>query len=122
MVHQDGKLSSSSVRMAEQLKVWTGQPWAISQCILDDNTAAKQAIQHWAGMKEAKVGMGVAIWWTNGFCSDDGPVGAAAVPNDRNEWWSCCSYPGTGNVRVFDAVVWVIRHRLDVMLGKQGTG
>jgi hypothetical protein len=98
-----------------------GKQSVVRTTILDDNTAAKEAIQHWTGKTEGKVSVWVAIWRTDGLCSDDCPVGAATVPKYRNEWWSRCSYPSTGNVALFDAVRWAIRHLLDVMIGKQGT-
>ena len=70
---------------------------------LDDATAAKRAAQRWAREKEAKVGAGVWMWWTDGSRSDDGRVGAAAVCKHGNEWRSRYSYLGAGRMEVFDA-------------------
>jgi len=52
---------------------------AVKTNILDDTAAAKHAEQRWARTKEAKVGTGVWMWWTDGSRSDDRRVGAAAV-------------------------------------------
>jgi hypothetical protein len=40
--------------------------------ILDDDTAVNRAAQRCASEKEAKVGVGVWMWWTDGSRSDDG--------------------------------------------------
>jgi len=53
--------------------------------ILDDHTATKRAVQHWAREKEAKVRAGVWMWWTDGSRSDDGRVGPAAVCKHGNQ-------------------------------------
>jgi len=47
--------------------------------ILDDNTAAKSAVQHRVREKEAKIGVRVWMWWTAGLDSDNGQMGDAAV-------------------------------------------
>jgi len=53
--------------------------------ILDDTTAAKSAAQRWVRNKAAKVGAGVCLWWTDGWHSEDGRVGGAALCKHRNE-------------------------------------
>jgi len=69
----------------------------------DDHTAAKRAAQCWAREKEAKVGAGLWMWWTDGSRSDDGRVGAAAVCKHGNQWRSRRGFLGTGRMEVFDA-------------------
>ena len=70
--------------------------------------AAKSAAQRWAREKEAKIGAGVWMWWTDGSRSDDDRVGAAAVCKHGNEWRSRRSFLGTGRMEGFDAELWVI--------------
>jgi len=84
--------------------------------ILDDTTAAKSAAQYWARGKEAKIGAGVWMWWTDGSRSDDGQVGATAVCTHGNEWRSPHSFPGTGRMEVFNTEQWAIRFALDVAI------
>jgi len=43
-----------------------GEEPVVRTIILDDDTAAKRAAQRWAREKEAKVGAGVWMWWTDG--------------------------------------------------------
>jgi hypothetical protein len=85
-----------------------GEEPAVMTTILDDTTAANGAAQCWAREKEAKVGEGVWMWWTDGSRSDDGRVGAAAVCKHGNEWRSRPSFLGTGLMAVFDAGLWAI--------------
>jgi hypothetical protein len=68
----------------------------VKTCILDDNTAAKCAVQYSATDKVAKVGVGVWMWWPDGSRSDNGQVGSAAVCKHRDEWRSRRSDLGTG--------------------------
>jgi len=49
-----------------------GEELAVRTTILDDTAAAKSAAQGWAREKEAKIGAGVWMWWTDGSRSDDG--------------------------------------------------
>jgi len=42
-----------------------GDESGVRTTILDDTTAAKSAAQRWAREKEAKVGAGVWMWWTD---------------------------------------------------------
>jgi hypothetical protein len=49
-----------------------GEESVVRTIILDDDTAAKRAAQPWAREKEAKVGAGVWMWWTDGSRADDG--------------------------------------------------
>jgi len=55
-----------------------GEEPAVKTIILDDKSIAKCAAQRWAREKEAKVGAGIWMWWTDGSRSDDGRVGAPA--------------------------------------------
>jgi len=80
-----------------------GKEPAVWTTILDDTAAAKSAAQRWAREKEAKIGGGVWMWWTNGSRSDDGRVGAAAVCKDGNQWRSHHRILGTGRMEVFEA-------------------
>jgi len=52
---------------------------AVKMVILSEDMVAKREAIHWAREREAKVGAGVWMWWTDGSQSDDGRVGAAAV-------------------------------------------
>ena len=45
----------------------TGEESVVTTVILDDASAAKRAAQRWAREKEAKVGAGVSMWWTDGW-------------------------------------------------------
>jgi len=98
-----------------------GEEQAVRTTILDDTTAAKSAAQRWAGEKEAKVGKGVWMWWTDESRSDDGRVGAAAVCKHGNEWRSRRSFLGTGRMEVFDAELWGIGLALDVAIEQRET-
>jgi hypothetical protein len=42
-----------------------GEYSVVSTVILDDASAAKRAAQRWVREKEAKVGAGVWMWWTD---------------------------------------------------------
>jgi hypothetical protein len=44
----------------------------VKTVILSDDTAAKREVIRWAREREAKVGKGVWMWWTDGSRSDDG--------------------------------------------------
>jgi len=98
----------------------------VKTIILDDKSTAKRAAQCWAREKEAKVGAGVWMWWTDGSRSDDGRVGAAAVCKHGNQWRSRRSYLGTWPMEVFHAELSAIGLALDVtietteMLQRQG--
>jgi len=59
-----------------------GKEPAVTTTILDNTAAAKRAGQPRAREKEAKIGAGVWMWWTDGSRSDDDSVGPAAVCND----------------------------------------
>jgi len=85
--------------------VWTGPDQARP---VHDTTAAKSAAQRGAREKEAKVGAGVWMWWTDGSHSEDGRVGAAAVCKHGNQWRSRRSFLDTGRMEVFDAELWPI--------------
>jgi len=92
---------------------------AVRTTILDNTAAAKSAAQHWAREKEAKIGAGVSMWWTDGSRSDDGRVGPAAVCKLGNEWRSRRSFLRTGHMEVFNAELWAIRLALDVVIEKR---
>jgi len=88
---------------------------------LDEATAAKTTAQSWAREKEAKIGAGVWMWWTDGSRSDDGRVGAAAVCKHGNQWRSCRTFLGTERMEVFDAELWAIGLALGQTIKKRET-
>jgi len=88
----------------------------IRTIILDNDTAAKRAVERWAREKEAKVRAGVWMWWTDGSRSDDGRVGAAAVCKHVNQWRSRHRFLGTGRLEVFNAELRASGLALDVMI------
>jgi len=57
---------------------------AVKTILLGDDIAAKTEATRWAREKEAKVGRGGWMWWTDGSRTDDGRVGAAAVCKHRD--------------------------------------
>jgi hypothetical protein len=81
---------------------------AVKTVILSDDTAAKREAQCWAREREAKVGAGVWMWWTDGSRSDDGRVVAAAVCKHRDGWRAFRRHLGTGRMEVYDAELWAI--------------
>ena len=83
---------------------------------MDDTAAAKGAAHHWASEKEAMIGAGIGIWWTDRSQSDNGLVGTAAVCTPANDWSSCRSVPGSRPMGVFDGLLWVIEFALDVSI------
>jgi hypothetical protein len=89
--------------------------------ILDDTTAAKSTAQRWAREKEAKIGAGVWMGWTDGSRSDDGRMGAAAVCKHGNQWRSRLSFLGTRRMEVFNAKLWVIALALGETIEKRET-
>jgi len=98
-----------------------GEESVVRTAILDDTTAAKSAAQRWGREKEAKIGAGVWMWWTDGSRSDDGRVGAAAVCKHGNQWRSCRSFLRTGRMEVFDAELWAIGLTLHVAIEMRET-
>jgi hypothetical protein len=80
----------------------------VTTIILDDTSTAKRAAQHCAREKDAKVSLGVWMWWTDGTLSDDGRVGSVVVRKQGNEWKTARRDLGTGCMEVFDAELWVI--------------
>jgi hypothetical protein len=98
-----------------------GEEPVVRTTMLVDTNAAKCAGQRWAREKEAQVGAGVWMWWTEGSRSDDGPVGAAASCKHGNEWRSHHSFLGTGRMEVFDAELWAIALAPDVAIKKRET-
>jgi hypothetical protein len=95
-----------------------GEESVVRTIILDDDTAAKRAAQCWAREEEAKLGAGVWMWWTDGWRSGDGQVGATAVCKHGNEWRSRRCFLGTGSMEVFDAEVTASGLALDVKIEK----
>jgi len=85
-----------------------GEEPVVQTISLDDKSTAKIAAQCWATKKEAKVGAGVWMWWTDGSHSDDGRVGAAAVCKHGKEWSTRLSHLSTGRMKVFDSELWAI--------------
>jgi hypothetical protein len=81
---------------------------AVKTVIQSKDTAAKREAIHWAREREAKVGAGVWMWWTDGSRSDDGRVGAAAVCKHGDRWKAFHSHLGTGRMEVYDAELWAI--------------
>jgi hypothetical protein len=98
-----------------------GEETVVRTIILDDTTAAKRTAQHWARVKEAKIGAAVWMGWTDGLRSADGRVGAAAVFTHGNQWRSRRSCLGTGRMEVFDAELWAIGLALGEMIEKRET-
>jgi hypothetical protein len=92
---------------------------AVRITILDDTAEAKTTAQRWAREKEAKFGAGVWMWWTDGSCSDDGEVGAAAGCKHGNEWRSRSSFLHTGHMEISDPERWAIGLALDVVINKR---
>jgi len=85
-----------------------GEESVVRTVILDNASALKRAAPRWAREKEAKVGVGVWMWWTDGLRSDVGRVGAAAVCKHHDKWGSRRSYLGTERMQVVDAELWAI--------------
>jgi len=98
-----------------------GQEPVVRTTILDDTAAANSAAQRWAREKEAKIGAGVWMWWTDGAHSDDGRVGAAAVCKHGHELRPRLSFLGTGRMEGFDAELWAIGLALNVAIEKRET-
>jgi hypothetical protein len=93
-----------------------GEDPVVRTTILDDTPAAKSATMWWAREKDAKIGAGVWMWWTDESRSDDGQVGAIAACKHGNEWRSCRSSLGTGRIDVIAAKLWAIRLADDVAI------
>jgi len=98
-----------------------GEESVVRTPILDNTAAASSAAQCWAREKEAKVGAGVRMWWTDGLHSDDDRVGAAAVCKHGNQWRSRHSFLGTGRMEVLDAILWAMGLALPVVIEKRET-
>ena len=98
-----------------------GEGSVVRTIILDDTTAAKKAAQRWEKEEDAKVGAGVWMWWTDGLCSDNGRVGAAAVRKHRDERRSHCSCLSTGQMEIFDAKLCMMGLALKVTIKNRET-
>jgi len=73
---------------------------AVKTVILSDDTAAKREAQCGAREREAKVGVEVWMWWTDGLRSADGRVGAAAVCKHWDGWTAFRGDLHTGRIEV----------------------
>jgi hypothetical protein len=93
-----------------------GEELVVRTIILEDASAAMRAVQRWATEKEAKVGAGVWMRWTDGLRSDDGRVGAVAVCKHRDELRSCRSFLGIGRIEDFDPELWAIGLRPEELI------
>jgi len=82
---------------------YTDKVPAVKTVILSEDTAAKREAIRWAREREAEVGAGVWMWWTDGSRSDDGRVGAAAVCKHGDRLKAFRSHLGTGRMEVYDA-------------------
>ena len=87
----------------------------------DNTAAATSATQRAAREKEAKIAAWVRMWWTDGLCSGDGRVGAAAVCKHGTESRSRSSCLSTGRMEVFDAELCAIGLVLDVAIATRET-
>jgi hypothetical protein len=85
-----------------------GDEPVVRAVIPDDATAAKLNAQGWARENQAKIGVGVWMWWSDGSRSDDGRVGAASVYKHGHQWTSRLSCLGTVRMEVFNAELWAI--------------
>jgi hypothetical protein len=85
-----------------------GEEPAVKTIILDDDAAAKRAAKPWGRDMEGKAGSGTWMWWTDGFRTEDGRVGAAAVCVNVDGWTVISSYLGMERMEVFDAELWAI--------------
>jgi len=92
---------------------------AFMTVILSDDVAAKREAKHWASQREAKVGVGVWMWGTDGSRSDDCRVGAAAVCKHRDNWKAFRSHLGTRRMEVYDVELWAIGLALRESLTKR---
>jgi hypothetical protein len=81
---------------------------AVKTVRLRNDTTAKRETIPWARAREAKVGAGVWMWWTDGSRSDDGRVGAMAVCKHSHGWRAFSSHLGTGRMEVYNAELWAI--------------
>lgn len=77
-------------------------------------TAATKTVQPWASKQVVKIGAGGAMLLTDGLCSADGRVGAAAVCEHGYPWSSCHRKLGTGRMEVFDTEWQAIELVVDV--------
>jgi len=92
-----------------------------SNRLVSDDTAGKREAVRWVREREAKVGAGVWMWWTDGSRSEDGRVGAAAVCKHRDGWRAFRSHLGTGRMEVVDTELWAIGLALRESVIRQDT-
>jgi hypothetical protein len=88
------------------------QNCALWLVLANDDSPAKRGATRWAREKEAKVGAGVWMWWTDGSRTDDGRVGAAAVSKHGDGCRSFRSHLGTGRMEVYEVELWAIGVKL----------
>jgi len=82
---------------------------AVKTVILSEDTVAQREALCWAREREAKVGAGVWMWWTDGSRSDDGRIGPATVCKHGDCWHAFRSHLGTRQMEVYNAELWAIR-------------
>jgi hypothetical protein len=92
---------------------------AVKKVILSEDTAARNEVIRYEREREAKVGAGGRVWWTDSSKSDDGRVGAAAMCKHGDHWITFHSHLGTRRVEVYDALLWVIGLALRESLRKR---
>ena len=82
---------------------------AVKTVILSEDTPAKREAIRWVREREAKVGTGIWMWWTDRSQSDDGRVGTARMCKHGDCCTAICSQLGTGRMEVYDGDLWPIR-------------
>jgi ribonuclease HI len=99
----------------------TDEEPAVKTVILSEDKAAKREAIRWAREKEAKLGAGVWMWWTDGSRSNDGRVGDAAVCKHGDRCKAFRNHLGTGRMEVYDAELWAIGLALPESVMKRNT-
>jgi len=79
----------------------------VKTTILEDGATAMRATKLWATRQDSKAGSGKRMWWTDGFRTDDGRVGATAVCLNGDGWTVFWSYLSKGWMAVFHSEQWV---------------
>jgi len=94
---------------------------AVKTVILSEEMAAKREAIRWAREREAKVGAGVWVWWTDGSRSYYNRVGAAAACKHGDRWKAFRSQLGIRGKEINDAELWVIGLALRESVNKRDT-
>jgi hypothetical protein len=76
--------------------------------IVSGDMAVKREEIRWEREREAKVGAGVWMWWTDWSRSDNGRVEAATLCQHGDIWKAFRCHVGTGRMEVYDAERWAI--------------